>query len=66
MKSQVNDSNSETMATNLEILKHIRKLGIKLLDIARQFIAQNDFLDTFNFLALFEPALDCIQFAEVR
>ena len=66
MTSQVNDSNSESMATNLEILKHIRKLGIILLDITRQVLAQNDLLDTFNFLSIFERALDSTQFAEVR
>ena len=52
--------------TNLEPLKYIRKHAIVLLDLQQQVLAQKDLFETSDFLALFERALDSIQFTEVR
>lgn len=48
--------------TNLESLKHIRKLAIILLDPPQQIVAQEERLDSSCFLVLFKRVLDPVQF----
>jgi hypothetical protein len=50
--------------TNLESLQHVGKLPIMLLDLLQQVLAQKQFLDTSDFVALFERPLHSIQFTK--